>query len=179
MLIVTTAVRYSNKLKNNVKGISSKITVKINKYIEFLSLHTVLSDSPVYTPSSDPIEWAIAKTQMELAENFFCQGYHHLGGMHYVYTVFCLVYKRHFSTQHPLYDMLKYHCEGTTPHIILSYDLAGLESALNSTMVVGTGQNTQKLAEKSFHERQYGNYDYDNLIKVFHHKSFTVKLRRV
>lgn len=126
----------------------------------------LLKDSPVYTPSSDPIEWAIAKAQVEFTENIYCQAYHHLGSMHYVYTVFCLSYRRHFSKQHPLYDMFKFHCEGTIPHISLVYDLPGLEKSLNITLTAGSGSESHKMGEKAFQERHYEKYDYDTLFRV-------------
>ena len=81
---------------------------------------TVSLGSKLYTPKSDPNEWLIAKAMAELADHDVCQASYHLSHVHFRFSVFCLIYHRHFSRQHPLYDVMKYHCEGTTPHASLT-----------------------------------------------------------
>ena len=77
--------------------------------------------SDVFTPRSTKKEWLLAKAHVEQSDHQICQGKIHLGHIHFVYQVICAVYKRHFSTLHPLYDVLKYHCEGTIPQIMTAY----------------------------------------------------------
>lgn len=95
-----------------------------------------------------------------------CQAKHHMGGVHYGYTVFCLAYRRHFSRQHPLYDFFKFHCEGTTPHISLSHQVLMLPGQFSDGFTSWGSNGYLKLAEKTFNERIYGDYDYHVIIKV-------------
>ena len=82
-----------------------------------------LSDSEVVFPNdSNPEKWLHAKGKAEGSAVQNCQFKIHLGGIHFVVEIYCLSFRRHLSTQHPLYDFFKYHCEGTVPHIKVSFD---------------------------------------------------------
>ena len=68
--------------------------------------------SEVFTPRSNKKKWLLAKAHVEQSDNQICQAKVHLGHIHFVYQVICAAYKRHFSTLHPLYDVLKYQLRG-------------------------------------------------------------------
>ena len=102
----------------------------------------------------------------ELADLDVCQATYHLSHVHFTFTVFCVIYRRHFSRQHPLYDVMKYHCEGTTPHISLLYPtLAAPTQAGHLLFTIGHTGFT-KLAMNAYTNRNYGMLAYDNLLKV-------------
>ena len=82
----------------------------------------LFADSEVVFPSdSNPNKWLHAKGRVEGSAIQHCQSKIHLGGIHFVVEVYCLSFRRHLSSQHPLYDFFKYHCEGTVPHIKVAF----------------------------------------------------------
>ena len=120
------------KLGNHCGGWISHTGIRkcnINKpaYIFKMKCTIFISiDSKVFTPASHPQDWLLVKAELEQAADTFCQARLHLGGVHWVSTIYCLSFRRHLSTQHPLYDFFKYHCEGTVPHISLSWPALSL-----------------------------------------------------
>ena len=122
-------------------------------------------ESEVFLPDIS-LRWELAKTQVEFISNTACQNTYHLGGTQFVFPVFCLAYRRHFSSQHPLYDFFKHHCEGTTPHIALSFEfLAAANSSGDLHSALGTTGIIQ-LASQEFNKRYYGHYDFEQLVDV-------------
>ena len=79
--------------------------------------------SDVLTPRSNKNKWLLAKAHVEQSDSQICQAKVHVGHVHLVSTVICAAFRRHFSTLHPLYDVLKYHCEGA---ILRSRTVQGL-----------------------------------------------------
>lgn len=110
--------------------------------------------------------WAKAKAMVELSDMDICQAVYHLSDIHFSTTIFCLSFRRHFSTQHPLYDVMKFHCEGTTPHISLSYQaLSEPESAGHLLFTMGH-DGFLKLAQQAYDKHFYGKLDYHELLEV-------------
>ena len=70
------------------------------------------TDSDVFKPS-DGYNWEFAKLQVQLADILVSSIYNHLLRVHLRMEPVCLAFKRHLSSFHPLYDVLKYHCRGT------------------------------------------------------------------
>ena len=102
----------------------------------------------------------------ELTDQDICQAKYHLCHVHFSFVVFCNVFRRHFSRQHPLYHVMKYHCEGTTPHIALVYPtLAAPEEAGHLLFTIGH-VGFVKVSMEAFAKRRYGMLAYDNLLKV-------------
>jgi len=123
-------------------------------------------ESPVYSPKqSDTMSWAKAKAMVELSDMDICQAVYHLSDIHFSTSIFCLTYRRHFSSKHVLYDLMKFHCEGTTPHISLSYQaLSEPESAGHLLFTMGH-DGFLKLAQKAYDEHFYGKLDYHELLE--------------
>ena len=81
-------------------------------------------------------------------------------------TVYCLTFRRHLSAKHPLYDFFKYHCEGTVPHITLSFSrVTGKGESIDKIFSVGA-DGSRNLARKAIDERDYETFTYDWFIKV-------------
>ena len=125
--------------------------------------------SRVLTPTSHVEEWLIVKAQVEQTAIQYCQGKIHLGGIHFVTTVYCLTFRRHLSGKHPLYNFFKYHCEGTVPHVTLTSGIVTDKGdSIDKIFSVGANGN-RNLARKAFEERDYETFTYDWFIKVRFH----------
>ena len=115
--------------------------------------------SQVFTPASDPFEWQFAKAMVNLADSKFCQAYWHWSHIHFSSQVYCAIYQSHFSELHPLFQIMRYHCEGTTPHIALAWTTLGMNGQDRHT-------HFNDLALKARGEYKYGILAYDELLKV-------------
>jgi len=100
------------------------------------------------------------------AQDTWCQVYFNLGYVHFGSTIYCLTFRRHLSEKHPLYDMMKFHCEGTVPQTTLSI------GTLTDTTSVASfifGINTTemfKFAGKGATAFKYEKFSYNGMIKV-------------
>ena len=102
----------------------------------------------------------------------YCEGGPHLAGVHLGGTVYCLSYRRHLSSLHPLYDFFKYHCEGTIPHVAVNYGLlTKTNGSVDSTYSI-RGAGFVQLAVEDYEKRNYRRYTYENLINVRYCISF-------
>ena len=122
--------------------------------------------SDVFTPKSNKNKWLLAKAHVEQSDHQICQGKVHLGHIHFVYQVICAVYKRHFSTLHPLYDIVKYHCEGTIPQIMTSYQSLSVQGSFGDLFYAGGYKAWINLSTKAYNERRYGQFDLEFLLHV-------------
>ena len=130
-----------------------------------VSLHFDI-DSKVFTPASHPQDWLLAKGELEQTADTFCQARLHLGGVHWVSTIYCLSFRRHLSTQHPLYDFFKYHCEGTVPHISLAYTTLTEPGSAGHLFYAMGHEGFIKLSTEEYNERSYDKLLFSKLIKV-------------
>lgn len=81
-------------------------------------------------------------------------------------TVYCLTFRRHLSAKHPLYNFFQYHCEGTVPHITLSY-VAVTDKGDNIDRIFSVGADGPRyLAQKAIEQRNYETFTYDWFIEV-------------
>ena len=118
------------------------------------------------TPKSDATDWSVAKSEVEVTFESNCQATWHLGGVHWVTTVYCLTFRRHLSTLHPLYDFFMYHCEGTIPQITSTYTvLTDTKETGNLFFSMGSA-GFLKLSKIAFDERDYETFTYDYLFQV-------------
>jgi len=124
------------------------------------------NDSRVLTPSNSRAqEWLLLKAQVEQTAIQYCHGKIHLGSVHFVTTIYCLSFRRHLSTKHPLYDFFKYHCEGTVPHITLTFNsVTDKGEAIDQIFAVGAN-GPRILAKKAIDERNYETFTFDGFIK--------------
>ncbi|XP_073245917.1 polyunsaturated fatty acid 5-lipoxygenase-like isoform X2 [Porites lutea] len=70
-------------------------------------------DSAVYTPE-DGGNWMLAKLNVQITDLGYAQIVEHLAKIHYLMEPFCVILKRTFSSQHPLHQILKFHCREIT-----------------------------------------------------------------
>ncbi|XP_057301007.1 polyunsaturated fatty acid 5-lipoxygenase-like isoform X1 [Hydractinia symbiolongicarpus] len=124
-----------------------------------------LPSSDVFTPSSPKAQWLSARGMALQAHQDVCQFKHHLGHVHFVYTIFCLAFRRHFSTLHPLYDVLKFHCEGTTPHISTAYPALSFPQSYGHQYFAVSHIGVANLSTQAYQERRYGMFDFETLMK--------------
>ena len=127
--------------------------------------------SEVDTPGS--ANWLLAKGEAEMASDIYCQAKIHLGEVHFVSTIYCLSFRRHLSTKHPLYDFFKYHCEGTVPHISIVFETLTTPNSAGSVIYGAGNQAFIDLSQKAFAERNYEHNTFEYFIEVrtlnFHH----------
>ncbi|KAL9962251.1 hypothetical protein ACROYT_G031333 [Oculina patagonica] len=71
--------------------------------------------SAVYTPANGG-NWMMAKLNVQITDLGYAQLVEHLAKIHYFLEPFCVCLKRNLAVQHPLHQMLKFHCrELVTP----------------------------------------------------------------
>ena len=116
--------------------------------------------------STNPNTWLLAKAEAEMAADTYCQGKIHLGGVHFVDTLYCLSFRRHLSTQHPLYDFFKYHCEATIPHITLAWATLAVPNSEGNKFYGMGSKGFIKLSTSAYDERNYEHSTYEFFIKV-------------
>ena len=126
----------------------------------------LLLDAEVLTPSSNPQIWLLAKAEVEMAADNYCQAKLHLGGAHFVGSLYCITFRRHLSTKHPLYDFFKYHCEGTVPHITLAWDTLTVPYADGNKHYGMGSDGFIKLSSQAYDERNYEHSSFENFIDV-------------
>ena len=121
-------------------------------------------------------EWQVAKLEVESTFNSFCQAKIHLGGVHWVTTVYCLTFRRHLSTKHPLYAFFQAHCEGTVPHISASYGVLTEDDGSGNTYFTMGSKGFIKLSKQEFDERNYETFTVENLINVSSYSFLSISL---
>ncbi|XP_047133050.1 polyunsaturated fatty acid 5-lipoxygenase [Hydra vulgaris] len=118
--------------------------------------------SAVYSPSSPEDQWLLARAMAEMTDQDVCDAKFHLGFLHLHASIFCLSFRRHLSTQHPLFDLFKWHCYGTIPSYSLSYPSLFSDKLVASAM---GGKGFSKLSKIGFDEAYYGQYDLEHHLK--------------
>ncbi|EDO42294.1 predicted protein [Nematostella vectensis] len=73
-----------------------------------------VQDSPVYTPEDGDL-WTLAKESFEVTDYAYVEMVEHLLKTHLMMEPFCVTIKRHLATDHPLQQILRYHCRGLLP----------------------------------------------------------------
>ncbi|XP_073246918.1 polyunsaturated fatty acid 5-lipoxygenase-like [Porites lutea] len=70
-------------------------------------------DSAVYTPN-DGDNWMMAKFNVQVTDIGYAQIVEHLARVHFMVEPFCVILKRTLSKQHPLNQILRFHCRELT-----------------------------------------------------------------
>lgn len=68
-------------------------------------------DSSVFTPKDGDL-WTLAKLNLQVTDYGYNQLVEHLLKVHLLMEPFCVVLQRHLSHDHPLHQILKFHCRG-------------------------------------------------------------------
>lgn len=98
------------------------------------------NSAPVYTPQSSAFHWNLAKAMVNLVDKNICQGIWHLDHIHFSSGVYCAIYRSHFSKLHPIYQIMRHHCQGTAPHIAMTYGELS-DPGLSAHKVFGIGHS--------------------------------------
>ncbi|XP_068680871.1 allene oxide synthase-lipoxygenase protein-like [Montipora foliosa] len=69
--------------------------------------------SAVYTPE-DGDNWMLAKLNLQITDLGYAQIVEHLGKVHLLMEPFCVLLKGAMASEHPIHQMLKYHCRDVT-----------------------------------------------------------------
>jgi len=123
-----------------------------------------LPTSKVLTPDTS-LGWLKAKATISMAKIHVQTGYFLLDHCHLIATVFCTVFRRHFGTKHPLYEVFKHHCEGTTSFITRS--IKGLFSDgkfIHAGYGIGVNGLTN-VTQQSWDDSYFGQMDNPTLMK--------------
>jgi len=101
-------------------------------------------DSAVYTPE-DGDNWIIAKLNVQVTDLGYAQIVEHLAKVHFLMEPFCVILKRTLSSQHPLHQILKYHCRDVTvPNTIGAPKLVGEGEFMDQLFAFGN-EGTERL----------------------------------
>ena len=103
---------------------------------------------------------------VEMSDQDICDSKVHLGFIHFHSTIFCLAFRRHLSTQHPLYELFQWHCVGTTPHISLAYPALAINNSFGHRLYAMGHNGFIKLSRQAYDEAYYGQYDFEHQLKV-------------
>lgn len=108
----------------------------------------------------------MAKGFVEVVDMVICQVKCHLLDTHITQEVFCNLFRRHFSSRHPLFEMFESHCEGTTPVGALGItSLIDEYRYLHRLFHIGhTG--TRKLINLFYQKQHYDDSDFNMLLEV-------------
>ncbi|CAH3036867.1 unnamed protein product, partial [Porites lobata] len=104
-------------------------------------------DSAVYTPE-DGGNWMLAKLNVQITDLGYAQIVEHLAKTHYLMEPFCVILKRTFSSQHPLHQMLKFHCrEITVPNTFGTPTLVNEAAFMDLLFAYGNTGTTRLLKD--------------------------------
>jgi len=123
-----------------------------------------LPTSIVLTPDTS-LAWMKAKATINMAKTHVQTGYYHLGNCHLLATIFCTTFRRHFGTKHPLYEVLKHHCEGSTSMITLSIkNLLSEGNFIHAGFGIGVN-GLRDITQQSWDDRYFGQLDHPTLME--------------
>lgn len=123
------------------------------------------SASAVYTPQDDDAQWTLAKTIFNMADTSVCNAVWHTSHIHVSSAVYCITFRSHFSELHPIYQIMRHHCEGTGPHFALNYKSLLLPKSLVQKTFAISYTGYGNLTDLGFHKFRYGKLAYDNVLE--------------
>lgn len=89
--------------------------------------------SAVYTPE-DGDNWMLAKLNLQITDLGYSQIVEHLAKVHFLMEPFCVILKRAMSSEHPLHQILKYHCRDVT-----------IPNSIGTPALIGEGEYMDQL----------------------------------
>ena len=123
------------------------------------------SDSLVFTPK-DGDNWLFAKLNVQAAEFGYSQVIEHLVNVHLLMEPICVALKRHFPSQHPLHQMLKFHCrEILIPNVFGVPNLVGEAQFLHKLSAFGN-LGAKELIKRVFPVTSWDLTDFRGSLKV-------------
>lgn len=116
-------------------------------------------DSPVYSPM-DGGSWMLAKMVVQATDYAHSQMIEHLLKVHLVAEPFCVVLYRQLSSQHPLNELLKYHCRGViATNTIGSPSLVAKDGYMDQLTAMGR-EGTVLLLERGYKSLSWKDADF-------------------
>ena len=137
--------------------------------------HDYKKTSAVYSPQSENMLWTMAKAMVNSGDLNACQAIWHLSHIHLSASVYCTIFRSHFSNLHPVYQIMLYHCEGTIPHIALTYSTLVAPHKFGHQLFSISNSGYINLTVAGYKKFKYGTLAYDNLIKAHGLKSKKLK----
>ncbi|KAK3750755.1 hypothetical protein QZH41_009316, partial [Actinostola sp. cb2023] len=122
------------------------------------------TDAQVFTPQ-DGDNWMLAKLNMQ-ATDFGCsQIVEHLDKVHFTAEPVCLSIERQLSDQHPLYDIMRFHCRGIfTANTIGGPVLLDEEQSVHKILAFGN-QGSHYLTQQAAQYIDFNDFDLRNNLK--------------
>lgn len=120
--------------------------------------------SPVYTPKDDGL-WMLAKLSVQGADLGYNQVAEHLAKTHLLLEPFCVSKDRQLSENHPLHQIIKYHCRGISITDKLAFQLLlGPNENLHKLFPYGY-RGAVNIALKSYRQTSWKDTDFMGNIK--------------
>lgn len=120
--------------------------------------------SPVYTPKDDGL-WMLAKLSVQGADLGYNQVAEHLTKTHLLLEPFCVSKDRQLSENHPLHQIIKYHCRGISITDKLAFQLLlGPNENLHKLFPYGY-RGAVNIALKSYRQTSWKDTDFMGNIK--------------
>ena len=131
----------------------------------------IFLDSTVFSPNYEnnpelKYQWLVAKGIVEIVDMLTCQLQYHLTETHLTQMMFCNVFRRHFSSRHPLYPVIEVHCQGTTPVTMLGLPVLIDENQFTSTLFYFGGKGARRLVNKHYIKQHYDDTDFRMVLRV-------------
>ena len=126
------------------------------------------TDAAVITPS-DGGKWMLAKEEVQRADITHVQIIEHLLKTHYMMEPICVTIKRTLSDNHPLYEILKWHCRGTFMTNSLGLPSLVKPKALMHQMFAIGHVGAIELLNKGYLNMSWQDTDFEGNLKVRKH----------
>lgn len=156
--------RFSPRLTCICKDFQSSFELTSNEFFFCLD-STVFSSNHKSNPEMKK-QWLVAKGLVEIVDMIVCQLEHHLTDTHLTQMMFCNVFRRHFSSRHPLYTIIQIHCQGTTPATMLGLPVLIKENQYTDNLFYFGGKGARKLVNKHYIRQHYDDNDFRLILKV-------------
>ena len=111
-------------------------------------------------------QWLIAKGLVEVVDAVKCQMKWHMMDTHLTQFPFCVLFRAHLSSRHPLYEIFEAHCEGTVSATAIAmpgYLANG--GYLQLLFQIGNVESI-KLVNHHYQRHHYDDSDFKLLLKV-------------
>ena len=155
-------------MKKKRANVEHRDTYSTTTYILFKCLFCL--DSPVVIPNhNDPIlktQWLIAKGLVEVVDAVECQMKWHMMDTHLTQFPFCVLFRAHLSSRHPLYEIFEAHCEGPVSATAIAMPgLLANGGYLQLLFQIGNVESI-KLVNHHYQRHHYDDSDFKLLLKV-------------
>ncbi|KAK3750756.1 hypothetical protein QZH41_009317 [Actinostola sp. cb2023] len=122
------------------------------------------TDAQVFTPQ-DGDNWMLAKLNMQSTDLGCSQVVEHLDKVHFTVEPVCLSIERQLSDQHPLYDIMRFHCRGIfTANVVGAPVLLDEEQSLHKIFAYGN-QGSHYLTQIAAKYIDFNDFDLRNNLK--------------